>query len=114
MRIAVIGSGYVGLVTGACLSGLGHDVHIFDTDEAKIAMLNRGEVPIHEPGLDSILEDRGGKNLFFHHTDEVFGKIPFDVFYIAVGTPSDPSGHADMTYVKSAAKWINRYRALSS
>ena len=115
MRIAIVGAGYVGLVTGACLADLGHEVHIWDTDEAKIEMLNKGEVPIHEPGLEDLIQQYANTpfvstsddppTLFFRHTDEVIGG-DFDAFYLAVGTPQDKNGNADLSYLMKAVEWL--------
>ena len=102
MRIAVIGAGYVGLVTGACLSYLGHDVHLWDSDVGKIRMLNGGICPIHEPGLESRI-----RNMQFHHVLDD-SDFDIDVFYIAVGTPSLRGGGVDMSYLASAAQWVNK------
>lgn len=106
MRIAIIGAGYVGLVTGACLANLGHQIHVWDTDIEKIATLRAGVCPIHEPGLE-----RWIPKMQYHHIDEA-PEFVFDVFYIAVGTPTKPDWTADVSYVASAARWIRAQRAL--
>ena len=85
MRVAVFGAGYVGLVTGACFAELGHDVVVRDVVEAKIAALKRGEVPIHEVGLEELLE-RNRERLTFT-TDVGEAVDGADIVYIAVGTP---------------------------
>lgn len=109
MRIAVIGSGYVGLVTGACFAEIGHDVFCADIDEAKIGRLRQGESPIFEPGLEALLQAgiRSGRLSFT--TDTALAVRKADVVFIAVGTPSRPSdGHADLSYVHAAARDIAR------
>lgn len=109
MKITVIGSGYVGLVTGACLAELGNQVCCFDVNQHKIDLLNKGEVPIYEPGLKELINGcKDSDRLYFtsNPTDAVvFG----DVLFIAVGTPSDESGSADLSHVLAVAKTIGRY-----
>src|SRR5918996_4759824 len=97
MKVAVFGAGYVGLVTGACFADLGHDVVVRDVVEAKIDALNAGIVPIHEPGLDDVLE-RNAERLQFT-TDVGEAVEGADVVYIAVGTPPTYSGDADLSAV---------------
>jgi UDPglucose 6-dehydrogenase len=106
MKIAVIGSGYVGLVSGACLSEFGHQVVCIDMDAGKIQRLKAGEIPIYEPGLEDLVERNAGAKRLSFSTDiaEIAGA---QAIFIAVGTPSRRGdGHADMTYVHSAAKQI--------
>ena len=105
MRIAVVGSGYVGLVAGACFAELGHQVLLVDNDEHKIAALKRGECPIHEKFLPELLERHRGKRLDFT------GDLPEAVrrsqlIFIAVGTPPKDDGDADLSYVESVAQGI--------
>ena len=109
MKITVIGTGYVGLVTGTCLSEVGNDVICFDTDTAKIAALQKGLIPIYEPGLDDMVARnvRAGR---LHFTDDIavatrFGTIQF----IAVGTPQGEDGSADVQYVLKAASNIGKH-----
>jgi UDPglucose 6-dehydrogenase len=97
VQVAVFGAGYVGLVTGACLADLGHDVVVRDIVEAKVDALRAGVVPIHEPGLDELLE-RNGERLRFT-TDVTEAVEGADVVYIAVGTPPTYSGDADLSAV---------------
>jgi UDPglucose 6-dehydrogenase len=97
VRVAVFGAGYVGLVTGACFADLGHDVVVRDVVEAKIDALRAGVVPIHEPGLDELLE-RNAQRLRFT-TDVAEAVEGADVVYIAVGTPPTYSGDADLSAV---------------
>src|ERR1035438_653991 len=106
MRVTVIGTGYVGTVTGACLAYLGHRVTCVDTDESKIAKLQRGESPIYEPLLQEILElatQRGGID-FRTSLDSVAAES--DVIFIAVGTPPLPSGEANLAYLEAAARSV--------
>ena len=97
MRIAVFGAGYVGLVTGTCFAELGHDVVVRDVLESKIEALRAGHVPIHEPGLEDLLE-RNGERLSFT-TDVAEAVDGAEVVYIAVGTPPTHSGDADLSAV---------------
>jgi UDPglucose 6-dehydrogenase len=105
MRIAVVGSGYVGLVAGACFAELGHQVLLVDNDERKLAELQRGECPIHEKFLPELLERHRGKSLGFTGdlTDAVRRS---QLIFIAVGTPPKDDGDADLSYVESVAQGI--------
>ncbi|HVH87995.1 MAG TPA: NAD-binding protein, partial [Terriglobales bacterium] len=105
MKIAVVGSGYVGLVAAACFADTGHDVICVDNDEQKIAALDRGETPIHEQYLPELLDRHRGKGLHFSSSlpDAVRAS---SVIYIAVGTPPLESGDADLSYVESVAREI--------
>ena len=107
MRVAMIGTGYVGLVSGACFADFGHEVICVDKDKGKIAALERGEVPIYEPGLtDLVAANRRAKRLQFT-TDLATAVKSADAVFIAVGTPSRRGdGHADLTYVFDAAREI--------
>ena len=107
MRVAMIGTGYVGLVSGACFADFGHDVCCIDKDEEKIARLLRGQIPIFEPGLDQLVAQnmREGRLTFSTNTGEAVRAA--DAVFIAVGTPSRRGdGHADLTYVYTAAREI--------
>ncbi|HEX8262594.1 MAG TPA: UDP-glucose/GDP-mannose dehydrogenase family protein [Allosphingosinicella sp.] len=109
MRIAMIGTGYVGLVSGACFSDFGHDVVCVDKDSRKIEALKRGVMPIFEPGLDDLVQRnvRGGRLSFTTDLEE--GIAGADAVFIAVGTPSRRGdGHADLSYVFGAAEEIAR------
>jgi UDPglucose 6-dehydrogenase len=109
MNLTIIGSGYVGLVTGACLADIGHDVLCFDVDEAKIRLLNDGGVPIHEPGLrDAIARNRATGRLRFSTRVEA-AVAHGEVQFIAVGTPPDEDGSADLRHVLAAARAIGRH-----
>ncbi len=105
-RIAVIGTGYVGLVSGACFAYLGHKVIGLDVDEEKIEKLKRGEVPIYEPGLDRILEKAIENGNIEFTTDYGYAVKNSDFIFIAVGTPSRKDGSADLSYVESAYRSI--------
>src|SRR5471032_1372174 len=99
MKLTIIGSGYVGLVTGACLADIGNDVLCLDLDERKIAILNGGGVPIHEPGLqDVIARNRAAGRLSFS-TDVPAAVEHGAVLFIAVGTPSNEDPRTCSTYL---------------
>ena len=116
MKVSIIGTGYVGLVSGACLADLGHDVVCLDIDSAKIKLLNEGRVPIYEPGLEALIAHNrtAGRLRFTTDVDEsvAHGSVQF----IAVGTPPDQDGSADLRYVLTAArnigKRMNDYRVI--
>src|SRR5690349_10009441 len=98
MRIAVVGSGYVGLVAGACFADLGHDVILVDNDQEKLAELTKGRVPIHEKFLPELLERHRGKRLHFSGDLQAAVRACTAIF-IAVGTPATDQGEADLSYV---------------
>jgi len=107
MRIAMIGTGYVGLVSGACFADFGHQVTCVDKDAGKIAALHRGEIPIFEPGLDALVESNVKAKRLDFTTDLTQPVAEADAVFIAVGTPSRRGdGHADLTYVYAAAREI--------
>ncbi len=108
-RIAVIGTGYVGLVSGACFAYLGHKVIGLDIDEEKIKRLRRGEVPIYEPGLDRILEQALERGNIEFTNDYEYAVKNSDFIFIAVGTPSRDDGSADLSYVESAYRSIAKH-----
>ena len=109
MKVTVFGSGYVGLVTGACLADVGNEVVCVDIDEAKIDMLNRGEVPIFEPGLDEIVRRNSAAGRLTFTTDVKKG-VDHGLFqFIAVGTPPDEDGSADLQYVLAVANTIGQH-----
>jgi len=109
MNITIIGSGYVGLVTGACLAELGNNVFCLDVDERKIAILNNGEVPIYEPGLKEIIQRNAAAGRLTFSTDVAASVAHGDIQFIAVGTPPDEDGSADLQYVVAAARNIGRH-----
>jgi UDPglucose 6-dehydrogenase len=109
MNLTIIGSGYVGLVTGACLADIGHDVFCLDVDQKKIDVLNSGGIPIHEPGLREIIARNLAANRLKFSTDVRAAVAHGDVQFIAVGTPPDEDGSADLQYVLAAARNIGRY-----
>ena len=107
MRIAVIGSGYVGLVSSACFADFGHAVVAVDNDPAKVAMLRRGEMPIYEPGLADLVASNARAGRLSFTTDLPAAVAAAEVVMIAVGTPSRRGdGHADLSYVYGAAREI--------
>jgi len=105
MHIAVVGSGYVGLVAGACFADLGHDVLVVDNDQAKLAALNRGETPIHENFLPELLNRHRGNRLRFSDDLQAAVRASAAIF-VAVGTPPTEQGEADLSYVESVARGI--------
>jgi len=107
MKITMIGSGYVGLVSGACFADFGHDVVCVDKDEGKIASLRAGGIPIYEPGLDQLVANNVAAGRLSFTTDLAAGVADADAVFIAVGTPSRRGdGHADLSYVFAAAAEI--------
>ena len=116
MKVTIFGSGYVGLVTGVCLAEVGNDVLCIDVDQQKIDNLNKGIIPIYEPGLDELVKDnqQSGRLKF---TTDIQEAVSHGVFqFIAVGTPPDEDGAADLQYVlavaKSIAAYMNDYRII--
>lgn len=111
MNVTIIGCGYVGLVTGACLADIGNDVCCYDVDGNRIATLEAGGMPIHEPGLREIVARNRGAGRLTFTTDVRVAIEHGDIVFIAVGTPSGEDGSADLQYVLAAAKEIGRYMA---
>jgi UDPglucose 6-dehydrogenase len=110
MRVTIFGSGYVGLVTGACLAEVGNHVICVDVDAAKIERLKKGDVPIHEPGLEALIRRNAEAGRIEFTTDAVAG-VDHGLFQvIAVGTPPDEDGSADLRYVLAAARTIGTHR----
>ncbi len=109
MRITIFGSGYVGLVSGACLADAGNQVVCVDVDAQKIAMLERGEMPIHEPGLDGIVKRNFEAGRLTFTTDAAAGVAHGQFQLIAVGTPPDEDGSADLRYVLAVARSIGEH-----
>jgi UDPglucose 6-dehydrogenase len=109
MKIAMIGTGYVGLVSGVCFSDFGHEVTCVDTSAEKIAKLNAGEVPIYEPGLDIVMARNVAAGRLRFSTETAAAVDGADAVFIAVGTPTRRGdGHADLTYVMAAAEDVAR------
>lgn len=108
MKIAVVGTGYVGLVVGACLSETGHDVICADIDERKINALNSGEIPIYEPGLDKLVEANLSEGRLTFTTEVEKAVLGSYIIFIAVGTPPDEDGSADLKHVLAVASTIGR------
>jgi UDPglucose 6-dehydrogenase len=109
MRVTIFGSGYVGLVTGACLADVGNDVVCVDVDAAKVRRLSQGEVPIHEPGLDVLIARNLQSGRLQFTTDAAGAVAHSQVHLIAVGTPPDEDGTADLKYVVSVATTIGEH-----
>jgi UDPglucose 6-dehydrogenase len=115
MRIAMIGTGYVGLVSGACFSDFGHDVVCVDKDETKIASLDAGIMPIYEPGLAELVAGNVRAGRLSFTTDLARAVADADAIFIAVGTPSRRGdGHADLSYVYAATREIAKALAVQS
>jgi UDPglucose 6-dehydrogenase len=109
MKITVVGTGYVGLVSGACLAEMGNDVMCLDLDSAKVAKLRQGGIPIYEPGLEELVH-RNAQAGRLHFTDNIEESVAHgDVQFIAVGTPPGENGSADLQYVLAAAGNIGRH-----
>ncbi|HEY9280782.1 MAG TPA: UDP-glucose/GDP-mannose dehydrogenase family protein [Eoetvoesiella sp.] len=109
MKIAIFGTGYVGLVTGACLADVGHEVMCVDVDAAKIEGLQRGVIPIYEPGLEAMVISNHAEGRLQFTTDASKGVAFGEVQFIAVGTPPDEDGSADLKYVLAVATTIARH-----
>lgn len=108
MKITIFGTGYVGLVTGACLAEVGHNVLCVDVDESKIERLKQGIIPIYEPGLETIVRDNFNQGRL-HFTTSAAEAVEFgEVQFIAVGTPPDEDGSADLQYVRAVARSIGQ------
>ena len=107
MNITIIGSGYVGLVSGVCFADIGHNVTCIDKDQGKIETLNEGEIPIFEPGLKELLAKNTDAGRINFTTDLENHLENCDAIFIAVGTPQDEDGSADMSYVLAASREIN-------
>lgn len=105
-RITIVGTGYVGLVTGTCLADLGNQITCVDIDESKIAMLNNGEIPIFEPGLKELIQNNVSKGRLSFSTEVAKSINDSEIIFIAVGTPSTPEEEVDLKYVVNVAKTI--------
>lgn len=108
MKITIVGSGYVGLVSGACFAQMGNEVTCFDVDERKISMLQNGEIPIYEKGLKEIVEETTSKGYLYFTTSAQEAYKDALLIFIAVGTPMGEDGSADLSYVLSAAREIGK------
>ena len=108
MKVTIFGSGYVGLVSGACLAEAGNHVVCVDTDAARVERLNRGEVPIHEPGLDALMHRNRSAGRLQFTADSARGAEHGLFQLIAVGTPPDEDGSADLRHVLDVARAIGR------
>jgi UDPglucose 6-dehydrogenase len=104
MKIAVIGTGYVGLVAGACFADTGNDVICVDINEEKVAALRNGQIPIYEPGLEDLVIRNSKSERLSFTTDLKDAVQKTDIIFIAVGTPQDEDGSADLTHVLAVAK----------
>src|ERR1700704_6889896 len=109
MNVTVIGTGYVGLVTGACLADAGNNVFCLDLDGNKIARLNRGEIPIFEPGLEPIVKRNREAGRLRFSTDVAESVAHAELQIIAVGTPAGEDGSADLQHVPAAPRAIGRH-----
>ncbi|MFP4145159.1 MAG: UDP-glucose dehydrogenase family protein [Phycisphaeraceae bacterium] len=108
MRLTMVGTGYVGLVTGTCFANTGNDVVCLDIDEAKVERLRRGESPIYEPGLSELIQRNSKAGRLRFTTDRAEAYQHAEVIFICVGTPSDEQGRADLQYVLAAARDIGQ------
>ncbi len=108
MKIAVVGTGYVGLVTGTCFAETGVSVTCIDKDTKKVSQLSEGSIPIYEPGLESLIRTNIGKKRLFFTSDAGEGIKDSEVVFIAVGTPAGEDGSADLQHVINAARDIGR------
>ena len=111
MRVAIFGTGYVGLVTGTCLAEVGHEVVCVDIDAAKVEGLRRGVLPIYEPGLEPMVKHNHGEGRLRFTTDAAEAIAHGEIVFIAVGTPPDEDGSADLQYVLAVAKTIGEHIA---
>ncbi|KAF1698205.1 UDP-glucose 6-dehydrogenase [Pseudoxanthomonas jiangsuensis] len=109
MRVAIFGTGYVGLVTGTCLAEVGHDVVCVDVDAAKVEGLKNGIIPIYEPGLEPMVKANHAAGRLHFTTDAAAAVAHGDIVFIAVGTPPDEDGSADLQYVLAVARTIGRH-----
>lgn len=109
MRVAIFGTGYVGLVTGTCLAEVGHDIICVDIDAAKVEGLNNGVIPIYEPGLEPMVKANHAAGRLRFTTDAAEAIAHGEVIFIAVGTPPDEDGSADLQYVLAVARTIGQH-----
>src|SRR5689334_22251632 len=111
MNVSVIGTGYVGLVVGVCLAETGNTVSCADIDEKKIAMLRRNELPVYEPGLETLVERNQEEERLRFTTDLAEAIRGAEVVFIAVGTPPGEDGSADLKYVLEVAELVGKHMA---
>jgi UDPglucose 6-dehydrogenase len=109
MRVCVIGTGYVGLVTGVCLSHIGHDVICVDNNEEKVKLMQSGQSPIYEPGLSELMQSSAASGKLTFTADLSKGVAHGEILYIAVGTPPLPTGESDTRYVEAVARGIGTH-----
>jgi UDPglucose 6-dehydrogenase len=109
MKVTIVGTGYVGLVTGACLAELGHDVFCLDADAAKVRLLDSGGMPIYEPGLEELVQRNRAQGRLAFSTDAAAGVAHGEVIFIAVGTPPCEDGSADLQHVRAVARTVGRH-----
>ncbi|MEM8719221.1 MAG: UDP-glucose/GDP-mannose dehydrogenase family protein [Cyanobacteria bacterium P01_G01_bin.39] len=109
MRVCVIGTGYVGLVTGVCLSHIGHDVICVDNNEEKVKLMQSGQSPIYEPGLSELMKSSAESGKLIFTSDLSKGVAHGEILYIAVGTPPLPTGESDTRYVEAVARGIGTH-----
>ncbi len=109
MRVCVIGTGYVGLVTGVCLSHIGHDVICVDNNEEKVKLMQSGQSPIYEPGLSELMKSSAESGKLHFTSDLNKGVTHGEILYIAVGTPPLPTGESDTRYVEAVARGIGTH-----
>src|SRR5687767_14876395 len=109
MNLGVLGTGYVGLVAGTCFAEMGNRVRCCDVDERKIALLNRGEVPIYEPGLEDLIRRNAGEGRISFTTDLAATVRESEILFVAVGTPPGADGSADLRTVLAVARDIGRH-----
>ena len=108
MKLTIVGTGYVGLVTGACFSEMGNKVYCIDIDDGKVDDLKKGIIPIYEPGLEDMVSKNGKNGNLFFSTKLEDGLKDSNICFIAVGTPMGEDGSADLQYVLAAAKEIGQ------
>ena len=109
MHVTIFGTGYVGLVTGTCLAEIGHEVVCVDVDADKVARLDRGEIPIYEPGLEPMVRANHAAGRLRFTTDAASAVAHGEILFIAVGTPPDEDGSADLQYVLAVARTIGEH-----
>ncbi len=114
MNIAIIGAGYVGLVASSCFAASGNDVYSVDNNEEKINKLNQGIIPIYEPGLSELILKNVKEDRLHFTTDMKKAVEESQVIFIAVGTPQDEDGSADLTHVLKVAKSIGKFISSSN